>query len=69
MAIVEWWIEHIAAYETATSISAKSHDFAWQIAKLGETLPMTASLAVRIRAPNAEEMDWARASAAKLGLL
>lgn len=69
LAIVDWWIEHIATYETATSISAKSHDFAWQIAKLGETLPMTASLAVRIRAPQAEEMEWAKASAAKLGLV
>ena len=37
MAIVEWWIGHIATYETGpTSISAKSHDFPWQIASLGE---------------------------------
>ena len=57
MAIADYWIEHIATYETATSISAKSHDYAWQIASLGEELPMTASLAVRIRAPNASE-NW-----------
>ena len=69
MAIVDYWIEHIATYETAQSISAKSHDYAWQIASLGETLPMTASLAVRIRAPDGSEMDWAKQTAAILGLL
>jgi hypothetical protein len=68
MAIVDWWIEHIATYETAQTISAKSHDYAWQIASLGEPLPMTASLAVRLRAPNSDEMDWAKETAAKLGL-
>ena len=68
MAIVEWWIEHIATYETAQTISAKSHDYAWQIASLGETLPMTASLATRLRQPNADEMEWAKETAAKLGL-
>lgn len=68
MAIVDYWIDHIATYETAGTISAKSHDYAWQIAKLGEPLPMTASLAVRLRQPNDEEMDWAKGTAAKLGL-
>ena len=68
MAIVEWWIEHIATYETAQTISAQSHDYAWQIASLGETLPMTASLATRLRQPNADEMEWAKETAAKLGL-
>lgn len=68
LAIVDYWIEHIATYETAGTISAKSHDYAWQIASLGETLPMTASLAVRIRAPHGEEMDWAKETATKLGL-
>lgn len=69
MAIVDYWIEHIATYETATSISAKSHDYAWQIASLGEPLPMTASLAVRIRAPVGAEMEWAKETAAKLGMI
>jgi Protein of unknown function (DUF4065) len=69
MAIIDWWIEHIATYETAQTISAKSHDYAWQIASLGETLPMTASLAIRLRPPNADEMDWAKRTAAELGLI
>lgn len=69
MAIVDYWIDHIATYETAGSISAKSHDYAWQIAKLGEPLPMTASLAIRLRAPQGAELDWAKETAAKLGLL
>lgn len=68
LAIIDYWIEHIATYETAQSISAKSHDYAWQIASMGEPLPMTASLAVRLRAPNDDEIDWAKDTAAKLGL-
>jgi hypothetical protein len=69
MAIVEYWIEHIATYETATSISAKSHDYAWQIASMGEPLPMTASLAVRLREPKSAEIAWAKETATKLGLV
>ena len=68
MAIIDWWIEHIATYETAQSISTKSHDYAWQIASLGEIIPMTASLAVRIRAPKDDELEWAKKTATKLGL-
>ena len=69
MAIIDYWIEHIATYETAQSISAKSHDYAWQIASLGEELPMAASLAVRIRTPNKTETDWAKETATRLGLI
>ena len=68
MAIVNWWIDHIATYETAASISEKSHDYTWQIAAMGEELPMTATFARRIREPTKDEMRLGKETAAKLGL-
>jgi hypothetical protein len=68
IAIVDWWIDHIATYETAESISQKSHDYTWQIAAMGEELPMVATFARRIRAPSEEETRLAKETAAKLGL-
>jgi hypothetical protein len=68
IAIVDWWIDHIATYETAESISQKSHDYTWQIAAMGEELPMVATFARRIRAPTEDETRLAKETAAKLGL-
>ena len=68
MAIVDWWIEHIANEHTAASISDKSHDYTWQIASLGEELPMFATFATRIREPSKDEVAWGKEVAARLGL-
>ncbi len=65
---VDYWIRHIADDHTANSISEESHDYAWEIAKMGEPLPYYAYLATRVREPNDEEMEWARESATRLGL-
>jgi len=66
--IVEYWIEHIADYHTAESISEQSHDYAWEIAKLGEEIPYHAIFAARIRDPKGEELKWAADRAKELGL-
>ncbi len=68
VAIVDWWIEHIADEHTAASISDKSHDYTWQIAEMGETLPMFATFATRIREPSEDEMRWGKEVVTKLGL-
>jgi hypothetical protein len=68
MILIDWWIKHIDEEHSATSISAKSHDYAWKIAKMGEEIPLHAFLASRIRAPNDEELNWAIEEADKLGL-
>jgi hypothetical protein len=67
--IVDFWIRTIADDHTAASISEESHDYAWEIAKMGEPLPYHAYLANRLREPSDEEMEWARASAKRLGLI
>jgi len=68
IATVDWWTEHIASEHTATSISDRSHDYTWQIADMGEIIPMVATFATRIREPSDEEMRWGKEVAAKLGL-
>jgi len=67
LGLIDWWIKHIAEDHTATSISEKSHDYAWQIAKMGEELPFHAFLASRIRQPRDDELEWARSASEDLG--
>lgn len=67
-AIVDWWIDHISTYHTAATISEKSYDYTWQIAAMGEELPMSATFATRLREPTESEMQWGKETAAKLGL-
>jgi Protein of unknown function (DUF4065) len=66
---VDFWIEHIDKKHTAASISEESHDYAWNIAKMGEELPLFAVLANRIREPNDEEMGQFRNRAKEIGLI
>jgi Protein of unknown function (DUF4065) len=63
LATVDYWINHIDKDHTAKSISDESHDYAWEIAKRGEELPLFALLANRIRDPNDEELAWAKSRA------
>ena len=65
---VDWWIEHIATYHTAKSISDLSHDFTWEIASMGQVLPMYAAFANRIREePSQDALAWARKALAEMG--
>jgi hypothetical protein len=67
LGIVDWWTRRVAEQHAATSITEKSHDYGWKIAKDGEELPFTAFLAKRIRNPlDGEESDWARTAAQEL---
>lgn len=66
--IVDYWIKHIANEHTATSISEQSHDYAWEIAKLGEEIPYHAIFANRIRDPEGDELEWVSRRAKELGL-
>jgi hypothetical protein len=59
IAALDYWTKHIDEDHTAGSISDDSHDYAWEIAKMGETLPLYAFLAARLRDP--VEADFERA--------
>jgi hypothetical protein len=66
---VDYWIDHIDKEHTAKSISEQSHDYAWDIAKMGEELPLFAVLADRIREPSDQELEKFRQRAKMLGLV
>lgn len=68
LSIVDWWTRHIDEDHTAGSISELSHDYTWEIAGMGEDIPLYAVLASRIRAPRGKELEWAKAEAERLGL-
>ena len=53
---------------TAQSISDKTHDYGWEIARMGEEIPLYAVLAERVRHPRGDELEWARKEAERLGL-
>jgi Protein of unknown function (DUF4065) len=65
---VDRWIRHIDEDHTASSTSEESHDYGWELAKIGEVLPLYSVLAGRVRVPNAAELDWAKSRAKELGL-
>ncbi len=68
-AIVDNWIMEICLKHTARSISDDTHGLAWEIAKMGEEMPMQAILAEeRGREPNQAEWTWALEQARKRGL-
>jgi hypothetical protein len=67
--IVDYWIDHIDKDHTAGSISDESHDYAWDIAHMGEEIPLYAILASRIREPNDQELAKLIERAQTQGLL
>ena len=67
---VNYWIDIIDKDHTAQSISDETHeDYAWQIAKMGEEIPLYALLANRIREPSEQELGKLRKRAKELGLI
>lgn len=67
ISFVDWWIGFIDKH-TATSISKLSHDYGWEIAGMGEELPLYAFLASKLRSPQGDEVKWAQEEATRLGL-
>lgn len=65
---VDYWTSHIDREHTANSISEESHDYAWEIGKMGEVLPFHATLAERTRRPTGASLEWARRRAKEIGL-
>ncbi|MDX8453228.1 Panacea domain-containing protein [Mesorhizobium sp. VK9D] len=59
-ALIDYWIGHVDKDHTASSISELSHNYGWEIARMGERIPFNSILAERIRDPNDEEMEWAK---------
>jgi hypothetical protein len=66
---IDWWANHIAKDHTAASISEQTHDYAWEIAKQGEELPLYAYRVARIKEPSEDDLERLKDRAKELGLL
>jgi hypothetical protein len=67
--IVDHWIDYVDREHTAGTISDESHDYAWDIAHMGEEIPLYAILANRIREPNEHELERLKEKAREHGLI
>lgn len=67
--VIDYWIRHIDEDHTAASISEQSHNYGWEIARMGEVIPFHSLLAERVREPNDEELHWAKESVKRIRLL
>jgi len=65
---LDYWAKHIDEDHTSSSISDESHDYAWEIAKMGEVIPMTAYLANRWQDPTKDQLAKAKKRLAGRGL-
>lgn len=67
---IDWWIDHIDRDHTAGTISEETHDHAWEIAEMGEELPLYAYRVARIPDQTSpEDLEWLKSHAKELGLL
>jgi len=67
--IVDHWVREIVLKHTAESISEDSHGYAWEIAAMGEELPMNSVFVERIKEePSDKALGWAKEEARRLGL-
>jgi len=67
--IVDHWLQEICLRHTANSISEETHGYAWEIAVMGEELPMEAALVERGREPEDDELERGKQRARELGLI
>ncbi|PZV37480.1 Panacea domain-containing protein [Mesorhizobium kowhaii] len=67
--VIDYWIKHIDEDHTAASISEQSHNYGWEIARMGEVIPFHSLLAERVREPNDEELEWAKQAVKRIRLL
>ena len=64
LGFVDWWIRQVSGAHPPAPALARVLDYGWQIAKVGEAVPLHALLAKRIRPPQeGDELNWARQAA------
>ena len=68
LGVIDWWIKNVADEPKASAGGDFLHNHTWENAAVGETIPLFAILASRIRSPIGDELEWAKAEAQKLGL-
>jgi hypothetical protein len=67
--VVDFWIQEICLKHTAESISDEKHGYAWEIARMGEKLPLASIFVDDLPEERDEEgREWAAAEAERLNL-
>ena len=69
ISLADYVIDTVCDEHTAASISELSHDAVWQLAEIGEEIPLYAVLASKAGEVTEETMAWARAEANRLGYM
>lgn len=67
ISLVDSVIDAVCDHHTATSISELTHDDAWQLARIGEEIPLHAFLAAESGELTEESLAWAKSEATRLG--
>lgn len=67
--LIDHWIERVDQEPTAPSIREKPYDYGWEIAGIGEEIPLYAVLAERTREPSDQELERLKEVARAHGLL
>lgn len=70
MQIVDYWIDEVCEKHSAASVSKLSHDYTWEIARIGEVVPFHALRIDRVKRDlTDEQFDRLRSRAKDLGLI
>jgi hypothetical protein len=68
ISIIDLTIEEICYKHTASSISERTHGMAWDVAEIGEEIPLSAVFASRFGEITEEDIQWARSEAKRLNI-
>ncbi len=67
ISLVDSVLDHICSNHTAASISQRSHDLVWEVAAIGEEIPMAAAaFAGNVGEIDEHDMVWARAEVERI---
>lgn len=69
ISLADYVIDTICEDHTAASISELSHDAVWDLAEIGEEIPLYAVLAAKASEITQESIAWARGEARRLGYM
>lgn len=67
ISLVDYVIDRICEGHTAASISDLTHDDVWELAEIGEEIPLYAVLAGRAGEVDEESIKWSKQEAERLG--
>ena len=68
VSIIDTSVEEICKNYTASSISERTHGMLWELAEIGEEIPLYAAFSMRFGEITEEDMKWAKEEANRLNM-